>query len=82
MSGRPPVFTPGGIFSVVEPISVRVASRADAEWLWSRFVGARIEESPLRVVVEPASQLERVLETIDRGLRQRTLSDAWVEPAQ
>ena len=33
----------------------RVASRADAEWLWSRFVGARIEESPLRVVVEPAS---------------------------
>src|SRR5437868_5966255 len=33
-------------------ISVRVGSRAEAEWLWSRLLGARILDRPLRVVLE------------------------------
>jgi hypothetical protein len=59
-------------------ISVRVGSRAEAEWLWSRFVGARIESEPIRVVIDPspADRLSRVVETVQRGLRARTLTDA------
>jgi hypothetical protein len=65
-------------------ISVRVGSRAEAEWLWSRLLGAQILDGPLRVVLEahPAAdaRLAAVREAIDRGLRQRTLDRAWLEP--
>jgi hypothetical protein len=62
-------------------ISVRVGSRAEAEWLWSRFLGARIESEPLRVVIDPspADRLSRVIETVQRGLRSRTLTGAELE---
>ena len=58
-------------------ISVRVESRAEAEWLWSRLLGARIEDAPLRVVVD--ARLGGVHEAIERGLRQRMLTRAWLE---
>jgi hypothetical protein len=66
-------------------ISVRVGSRAEAEWLWSRLLGAQILDGPLRVVLEalpaPDARLAAVRDAIDRGLRQRTLNRAWLEPA-
>ena len=50
-------------------ISVRVESRAEAEWLWSRLLGARIEDEPLRVVIDSSPSLEarrvRVLATLE-----------------
>jgi hypothetical protein len=65
-------------------ISVRVESRAEAEWLWSRLLGARILEGPLRVVLDaqpaPDARLAAVRDAIDRGVRQRMLHRAWVEP--
>jgi hypothetical protein len=65
-------------------ISVRVESRAEAEWLWSRLLGAQILDGPLRVVLEaqpaPDARLAAVRDAIDRGLRQRTLNRAWLEP--
>jgi hypothetical protein len=68
----------------VAEISVRVGSRAEAEWLWSRLLGAQILEAPLRVVLDahpaPDARLAAVRDAIDRGLRQRTLNLAWLEP--
>ena len=65
-------------------ISVRVGSRAEAEWLWSRLLGARILDGPLRVVLEahpaPDARLAAVREAVERGLRQRMLDRAWLEP--
>ena len=63
---------------------MRVGSRAEAEWLWSRLLGARILDRPLRVVLEahpaPDARLAAVRDAIERGLRQRMLERAWVEP--
>jgi len=64
-------------------ISVRVGSRAEAEWLWSRLLGARILDGPLRVVLEahpaPEVRLAAVRDAVERGLRQRMLDRPWVE---
>jgi hypothetical protein len=64
-------------------ISVRVESRAEAEWLWSRLLGARIEDGPIRVVLGPFpagdSHLARVLDAVEQGLRLRSLSRARLE---
>ena len=61
-------------------IAVRVDSRVEAEWLWSRLLGARIEEEPLRVVLDPSSEADagvvRVIEAVERGLRLRALRRA------
>ena len=63
---------------------MRVGSRAEAEWLWSRLLGARILDRPLRVVVEahpaPDARLAEVREAVERGLGQRMLDRARFEP--
>ena len=63
---------------------MRVGSRAEAEWLWSRLLGARILDWPLRVVLEahpaPDARLAAVRDAVERGLRQRMLDRAWLEP--
>lgn len=63
---------------------MRVGSRAEAEWLWSRLLGAQIRDRPLRVVLEarlePEARLAAVRDAVERGLRQRALRRAWLEP--
>ncbi|HEY2074392.1 MAG TPA: hypothetical protein VGG88_12520 [Gaiellaceae bacterium] len=52
-----------------------VGSRAEAEWLWSRLVGARIEEEPLRVVA-PTRGSARLIEAVELGRALRVLQNA------
>ncbi|HEY2542250.1 MAG TPA: hypothetical protein VGH92_04290 [Gaiellaceae bacterium] len=54
-----------------------VGSRAEAEWLWSRLVGARIEEEPLRVVAPALPQgSARLIEAVELGRALRVLESA------
>lgn len=54
-----------------------VGTRAEAEWLWSRIVGARIEEEPLRVVAPGVPQgSARLIEAVELGRALRILQNA------
>ena len=54
-----------------------VGTRAEAEWLWSRILGASIEEEPLRVVVHGVRQgSARLIEAVELGRALRILHDA------
>ncbi|MDE3190172.1 MAG: hypothetical protein KGL94_05050 [Acidobacteriota bacterium] len=54
-----------------------MGTRAEAEWLWSRIVGARIEEEPLRVVATGVPQgSARLIEAVELGRALRVLRDA------
>ena len=61
----------------MERVAAVVGSRAEAEWLWSRILGASIEESPLRVVVTGVPQgTKRLIEAVELGRALRILRDA------
>jgi hypothetical protein len=68
---------------MTDEIAVRVESRVEAEWLWSRLLGARIESEPLRVVIDPTpsvdSRLARVIDTVRDGIRLRALRGAELD---
>jgi hypothetical protein len=58
-------------------VAALVGSRAEAEWLWSRLLGARIEEEPLRVVAADVRQgTARLVEAVELGRALRVLQDA------
>ena len=58
-------------------VAALVGSRAEAEWLWSRLLGARIEEEPLRVVAPDVRQgTARLVEAVELGRALRVLQDA------
>ena len=61
----------------MDQVSAVVGTRAEAEWLWSRIVGARIEEAPLRVVAPGVPQgTARLIEAVELGRALRILQDA------
>jgi hypothetical protein len=58
-------------------VAALVGSRAEAEWLWSRVVGARIEEEPLRVVAPTLPQGgARLIEAVELGRALEVLQNA------
>jgi hypothetical protein len=58
-------------------VAAVVGTRAEAEWLWSRLLGARIEEEPLRVVAPDARRgTARLVEAVELGRALRVLQDA------
>jgi len=58
-------------------VAAVVGTRAEAEWLWSRIVGARIEEEPLRVVAAGVPQgTARLIEAVELGRALRVLQHA------
>lgn len=61
----------------MEQVAAVVGTRAEAEWLWSRIVGARIEEEPLRVVATGVPRgSARLIEAVELGRALRVLRDA------
>lgn len=58
-------------------VAAVVGTRAEAEWLWSRLLGARIEEEPLRVVAPGIPRgTARLIEAVELGRALKVLQDA------